>query len=132
MYPYHLFFLSRHCFVPSCLLLCICVFSSNLAIMGERNQEMGLKKNKSKKKAKENFSLYVSIMQRSSSPLGIVRYLGFSFLMIASTTSRAQIDTKALETPKRLARVRYPSVKATKYKNKAIFLTSTAFHVIVS
>ena len=43
------FFLSRHCFVPSCLLLCACVFSSNLAIMAERNQEKGLKKNKSKK-----------------------------------------------------------------------------------
>ena len=51
------FFLSRHCFVPSCLLLCICVFSSNLAIMGERNQKMGLKKNKSKKKSERKFLL---------------------------------------------------------------------------
>ena len=48
----------------------------------------------------------------------------------ASSTSGMQIETIALETPNRLARDRYPSVEAIKYRKKAIFfLTSTAFHI---
>ena len=46
------FFQSWHCFVPSCLLLCTCVFSSKcLAVIAETNQENGLKKDKSTKKS---------------------------------------------------------------------------------
>ena len=45
--------------------------------------------------------------------------------MKVSSTSRMQIETNALETPNRLARDRYPSVEAIKYRNKAIFVLTS-------
>ena len=51
------------------------------------------------------------------------------FFKIASATSQIQIA----KTRNRLARDRYPSVEAIKYRNKAIFfLTSKAFRITLS